>query len=134
MKLRTSNLQCANMQVYEKPLSYILLRVFWLHFLKTHHDYFFRRGFESMRAQFLSGNISEKECYLVIYQDSIKIHLSQLSSCWIWHLSLSWVQFSSNKLEFFNSCNTKIFAHKKKKLFHKISVGINTEYFQSYRD
>ena len=31
---------------------------------------------------------------------SIRIHPGQLSSCWIWHLAVSWVHFSSNKLEF----------------------------------
>ena len=34
-----------------------------------------------------------------------RFHLSQLSSCWLWHLTFSWVQFLSNKLEFFVSCN-----------------------------
>ena len=29
----------------KKTLSHILLHVFCLHFLRTHHDYFFRRGF-----------------------------------------------------------------------------------------
>ena len=46
----------------------------------------------------------------------ITIHLSQLSSCSIWYLTFSWVQFLSNKLEFsvlnksefFIFCNIKI--------------------------
>ena len=54
-------MQDANLQVTEKTLSHILLHVVCLHFLRIHHDYFFRRGFESVRAQFLSVNI------LVIY-------------------------------------------------------------------
>ena len=33
---------------------------FCLHFLRTNHDYFFQRGFESVRAKFLSGNINKK--------------------------------------------------------------------------
>ena len=33
---------------------------FCLHFLRTHHDYFFQRGFESVLAKFLSGNINKK--------------------------------------------------------------------------
>ena len=33
---------------------------FCLHFLRTHHDYFFQRGFERVRAKFLSGNINKK--------------------------------------------------------------------------
>ena len=67
-----------------------------------HHDYFFRRGFESVRAQFLSAerNIT---CNLTV-------HLSQLSSCWIWHLTFSWVQILSNKFESFVSCNIKLFT------------------------
>ena len=36
------------------------------------------------------------------------IHLSQLSGCWIWHLTSSWAQFLPNELEFFISCNIKI--------------------------
>ena len=35
----------ANLQVYKKTLSHILLRVFCLHFLRMHHDYF---DFESV--------------------------------------------------------------------------------------
>ena len=53
------NLQNANLQVYEKKtLSHILLHVFCLLFFRMHHKYFLQRGFESVRAQFLSGNIS----------------------------------------------------------------------------
>ena len=48
----------------KKALSHILLHIFCLHFLRIHHDYFFQRVFESVRAQFLSGNISG---LLVIY-------------------------------------------------------------------
>ena len=40
------------------------------------------------------------------------INLSQIFSCWICHLTFSWVQFLSNKLEFFVSCNNiKITEH-----------------------
>ena len=35
----------------------------------------------------------------------MKIHLSQISSYWTWHLTSSWAQFLSNKLEFSVSCN-----------------------------
>ena len=48
----------------KKALSHILLHIFCLHFLRVHHDYFFQRVFESVRAQFLPGNISR---LLVIY-------------------------------------------------------------------
>ena len=50
-----------------------------------------------------------KVVLLVIYC-SITIHLSQLSSCWIWHLTFSCVQFLSNKLESFVSFNIKLFC------------------------
>ena len=40
---------------------------FCLHFLSMHHDYFFQRGFESVRARFLSGNNKRKVMLLVIY-------------------------------------------------------------------
>ena len=47
-------------------LSHILLQVFCLHFLRTHHGYFFRRCFESVQAHFLSGNRSSRsEVFLV---------------------------------------------------------------------
>ena len=36
-------------------------------FLRTHHNCSFWRGYESVRAQFLSGNISENVVLLVIY-------------------------------------------------------------------
>ena len=76
-------------------------------FLKMHQDYFFRRGFESVWAQFLSGNISlisRKLCYL-LFTCSITIHPSQGFSCWIRNLTAKYslVQFLSSKLEFFVS-------------------------------
>ena len=32
--------------------------------IRIYYDYFFQRGFESVPAQFLSGNIDGKQCYL----------------------------------------------------------------------
>ena len=55
----------ANCNLTKTILSHIPRHVFCLpflkihHFLRIHHDYFFQRGFESVRAQFLSGNINE---------------------------------------------------------------------------
>ena len=72
-----------------------------------HCHSFFRRGFESVGAQFLSLNIRGKYFYFW-FTCSISIHLSQLCSCWIWPLTFSWVQFLSNTLQFFVSCNIKI--------------------------
>ena len=56
------------------------------------------KDFESVQSQLLSGNISESS-------NTCNLPESQLSSCWIWHLTFSWVQFLSNKLQFFVSCN-----------------------------
>ena len=44
----------------KKTLLHILLHIFCLHFLRMDHDYFFRRGFKSVREKFLSENISNK--------------------------------------------------------------------------
>ena len=49
---------------YTERLCWLLLHILCLHFLRIHHDYFLQRVFESVRAQFLSGNISG---LLVIY-------------------------------------------------------------------
>ena len=88
----------------KKTLSHILLHVFYLHFLIMYQDYFFGRGFESVGAQFLSGNISGKwyNLQLTINYDSSK---STFFVMWIWHLTFSRVQFLSNKSEFFVSSN-----------------------------
>ena len=61
MKLRDTNLQ-----VSEKN-SHILLHVFCLHFLRTHPDYFFRRGFESERTKFSFRKYKQKVVLLVIF-------------------------------------------------------------------
>ena len=55
MKLRDANLQVNEKNSFTHPPSYILSS-----FSQNTHDYFFRRGFESVRAQFVSGNISGK--------------------------------------------------------------------------
>ena len=46
MKLRDANLQVNE----KKTLSHILLHAFCLHFIRIHHNNFFQRGFESLRA------------------------------------------------------------------------------------
>ena len=56
VKLRDTSLQ-----VYKRQNSFsILFHVFFLHFLRTYHNYFYRRGFEIVPARFLSENINEK--------------------------------------------------------------------------
>ena len=49
---------------YIEHLCWLLLHILCLHFLRINHNYFFQRVFESVREQFLSGNISG---LLVIY-------------------------------------------------------------------
>ena len=103
----------ANLQVKEKKiLSHILLHVFCLHFLRIHHDCFFQKVFESVRAQFLSGNISG---LLVIYL--FNYNSSKSTPCWRCNWTFSWVQFLSNKLKLIRFLRCKItrtfffFAH-----------------------
>ena len=98
--------QSASLQ--KKTLSQIFFHVFCLHFLRMHHDYVFRKRFESVRAQFLSEVISVTFNFPVQLR-FIQDNLSQSkSSCWIWHVTYSWVQFLSNILEFFVFWNIKL--------------------------
>ena len=52
----TCKLRDANLQVNEKNPFAILRHAFCLHLLRI--DHFLRGGFESVRAQFVSGNIN----------------------------------------------------------------------------
>ena len=52
MKLRDANLQIHGKNSFTYPPLY---DIFCLHFLRRDHDYFSQRGFESVRAKFLSG-------------------------------------------------------------------------------
>ena len=58
-------------KTFTYPASCILLS-----FSKKHHDYFFRRVFESVRAQFVSGNVSG---LLVIYMLNYDSSMSTFS-------------------------------------------------------
>ena len=83
----------------KKVLSHILLHIFCLHFLRIHHDYFFQRVFESVRVQFLSGNISG---LLVIYLFNYNSSKSTFPN---------WVQFLSNKFKLIRFLRCKITKH-----------------------
>ena len=63
MRLRDAQRLVPTCKLTKKTLSHILLHTFCFHFLRIHQNYFFRRGFESFRAQFLSGNVSGKQCF-----------------------------------------------------------------------
>ena len=54
MKLQNADLQVHEKNSFTYPPSYNISNIFCLHFLRTHHDYFFQRGFESVQAKFLS--------------------------------------------------------------------------------
>ena len=63
----------------KKTLSHIVLHAFCLHFLRIHHNYFFKRGFESLRAQFLF-------VFFLFNYDSSKSIFFMLN----WHLTFFW--------------------------------------------
>ena len=68
----------ANLQVYEKN--------FFKYLLRTDHDYFFRRGFDSVRAKKTFRKYKQKVVLLVIYlfnYDSSKSTSFMLK----WHLA-----------------------------------------------
>ena len=88
---------------YLEHLWWLLLHIFCLHFLRIHHDYFFQRVFESVRAQFLSGNLS---WLLVIYL--FNYNSSKSTPCWTCNWTFSWVQFLSNKLKIIRFLRCKI--------------------------
>ena len=71
---------------YIEHLWWMLLHILCLHFLRIHHDYFFQRVFESVRAQFLSGN---KSRLLVIYL--FNYNSSESTPCW----RCNWTLFST---------------------------------------
>ena len=86
--------------VREKTLSHILVHVFCLYFLRMHQDYFLWRSYESVREQFLSGNINAKwkVVLLVIYlfnYDSSKSAFFMLNMDGIWR-SLEYTFYQIN--------------------------------------
>ena len=90
-------------KLMKKVLLHIFLHVFCLHVLRIHHDYFFQRVFENVRAEFLSGNISG---LLVIYL--FNYNSSKSTPCWRCNWTFSWVQFLSNKLKLIRFLRCKI--------------------------
>ena len=85
-----------------KTLSHIPLHVFCLHFL--HYDYSFWGVFESMPAQFLSGNIRGLLVIFLFNYNSSKSTFSMLNMQLDVFLS-SFCQINGNS---FVSCNVKI--------------------------
>ena len=64
-KLIPSDVASCQSTSLRKKTSRIFLYVFCLYFLRTHSNYFFRRGFQIARVLFLSRNLNEKWCYLL---------------------------------------------------------------------
>ena len=50
----------------QKKVLHNLVDVFFLYFVRTHHDYVFRRVFESVRANFFFRKYKQKIVLLVI--------------------------------------------------------------------
>ena len=91
--------RCQYVSLQKKRLLHILHHVSWLYFLRI----YLQKRLWKCASTISSRKYKRQVVLLVIY--SIMIPLSQLSSCWIWHLTFSWVQFLSYKLKFFFSCN-----------------------------
>ena len=103
MKLGDASLKVYKNNSFKHPL----FHVFCLHFLRMHHIYFFRRGFESVRVQFFQ----RKAVLLVAYlfnHDSPKSTIFMLNMALDVLLSAVFVKYS--KLESFVSCNIKLLA------------------------
>ena len=89
--------RCQHVSLQKKGLLHILHHVSWLYFLII----YLQKRLWKCASTISSRKYNRQVALLVIC--SIMIPLSQLSSCWIWHLTFSWAQFLSNKLEFFVS-------------------------------
>ena len=88
----------------KKALSHIIVHVFSLHFLRIHHDYLFKRVFESLQAQFLSGNISGLLAIYLFNCNSSKSTFSMLKTQLDVFLSTVFI----NKLKFICFLQCKI--------------------------
>ena len=110
MKLRDANLQVHEKKSFSYPPS---CNIFCLHSLRTHHDYFFQRGFESVWAKFFSRNISKKyiivTCDLPVLLRFIK-STSFIVECGIWLcLEYGFCQVNSNSLQYKDYNHTLFF-------------------------
>ena len=91
----------------KKALLHIHLHVFYLHFLRMHYDYLFCMRLWKCASAISFRKYKRKVVLLSIYLFNYNSSNSTFF-IWIWHLTLSWIQYLSNKLEFFVFCNTKI--------------------------
>ena len=110
-KLFVKKLICSRVsRCQPASLSYILLYVFSLDFLRTYHDYFLKLCEHCLSFR----KCKRKKCYLC-FTCSITIHLNLVCYCRIWHLAMSWIWHLSNKqVEFFVSRNIFFLPIKQK--------------------
>ena len=82
-----------------KKVSHILLHVFCLHSLRTHHDYFFRKRLWNCASKISFRKYKQKVVLLVIYLFN---YSSSKSTSFMLNVAFDFVlvRFSSSKLEF----------------------------------
>ena len=104
----------------KKTLSRILFHVFRLHFIRMHHDYFFRRGFKVCENNLFPRKVVLLVIYL-FHHHSSKSTFSKLNMAF--DAPLSRVLFLSNKIGILRTLNTRTsfyfalsFEAKEKKL------------------
>ena len=109
MKLRDANLQVNEKNFFSYPPSCILPSFSQKTSSELHlSNYFSRRGFASLRVQLFFWKCKRKVVLLLIYlfnYDSSKSIFFMLNHGITFSWGFSWVQFLSNKLEFFVSGN-----------------------------
>ena len=95
----------------KKALSHILFHVFCHHFLGTHHNYFFRRGFERVRTKFLLENFFQAllVIYLFHYDSSNSTSFMLMWHFWI-YLEYGFSQVNSNLLQYKDYKNILLFS------------------------
>ena len=90
----------------KKTISHILLHKFAFIFSECITITSSEEALKVCEHNFFQWNV----VLLIIYLFNHTIYLSQLSSCCIRDLTFSWVQFLSDKLESFVSCNIMLLA------------------------
>ena len=97
-------LQDSSLQVYEKTVSHILFPAFCLHFLRFITITSSKEALKVCEHNFFQRKVVLLVVICLFNHDSWR----QIFSCCIWDLTFFWVQFLSNKLESFVSCNIKL--------------------------
>ena len=87
-----------NCKFTKTTLSHILLHLFFLHFFRMHHNYFFRRGFENVQTHLFQRKYHQQVVLLVIcpLYDSCRTAF-MLNMAFDVVLSLSFLQYKAVK-------------------------------------